>query len=204
MYQSKPINSRVHLETTVGSPSVQRNHPSHYVQQCEGKIYGHPENDNPPKVVGNYRFWQAQIYQAHLQGITPNEVLMGDLEPLQNLYSKMQGQEWVFRGDLPLQPSNHVILLDEFKITDPIYDHESFKLQCLEEIVRVFCFIEIVAVAYKKVSIKLNTLKKAGFARVSETDFCVRDNFMHFNQPMPVEVEGLHPQVQALLRMMFG
>jgi hypothetical protein len=190
----QPAESRVQLEYTLVSKSVQRRHPSHYALEGSGKIYVHPrlpqtklvlpDAAREPKIVGDFHFWIVQMFQAFADHIEFPVMLSEELSPILGLFSKAQGMEGQFREDLPIEACNNLAVMDRFTINDPTYDHETLKRNCIEEFVRVFCHIEIVALHFEGVKLAQETLKKMRFARVSETDFLIRDNCVHFGGPL--------------------
>jgi len=196
MTDKRPIRSHVAQRYTLTSVSVDRKHGSHYVQQgqCQVLYYPRlpdvtpiilPEESKKPKEAATFRFWVIQILQAAAEEVNLAEVLTGDLEPLRSLFSQVEGEEGAFRSDLPLGGCNHLLVADKFEVADPMFNHETLKRQCLEEFVRVFGYIEVMAVNYKTIGLELATLKEMTFARITGTDYAVRDNAEFHGGVMP-------------------
>jgi hypothetical protein len=194
---SQPQNSRVQLEYTLVSRSVQRRAPSHYVQEGTATIYvdGIPAKAGgqlllsfaqapKPKAVGKFHFCIAQTFQAMTDGIDFSEIFSKELAPILGLFNNDKALMGYYREDIPIDPSNTLVIVDKFEITNPVFDHESLKQQCLEEFVRVFCYIEVIAL-HQSVKVDAETLKAMKFAKVSETQFFLRDNCIHFGGQMP-------------------
>ena len=186
----QPVESRVQLEYTLVSKGVQRRHPSHYILEGNGKVYVHPrlpqtklvlpDTAREPKVVGDFHFWLVQMFQAFANHVAFPVMLSGQLSPIFTIFNP----DGNFRDDLPIDPCNNLAVIDRFAINDSVYDHEAFKRDCLEEFVRVFCYTEVVALRFEGVKISPETLTKMRFARVSETEFLIRDNCVHFGGPL--------------------
>ena len=199
----RPKDSRVQIKYTLVSKSVQRKHPSHYVQEGDGTIFVHSNatgDTKRPKSVGSFHFWVVQTFQAFAAHVDFKQMLSDELAPIANLFSKVPGMNDQFREDLSIEPCNSLVVVDRFTINDSDFDHETLKQQCLEEFVRAFCYIEIIVVG-PGVKLEPDTLKKMKFAKVFETEFFIRDNCSHFGGPI-VEQSGISSD--DYLRLIMG
>lgn len=182
MPRKKPINSFVELSTTFINPSVLRRDPSHYIIRAKGSIIGHPKEDEIAKkstVVGTYKLLFIEVGLAHIANLCPVDVLVKDLKFLLPLFSTKPQEIFYFKKDIDIRPSGNLMLLSEFKIKNPIYEHESFKLDCLEEIVRSFGITEVIMIDISKVKIDMASLLKIGFTKIGNTSILIRDNAVY-------------------------
>jgi hypothetical protein len=190
MALTQPIKSRIQLEWTGVCLGVQRKHPSHYLQRVEGKIYAHPvfaetaiaipDSAKQPQVIGTFGFWQAQIWQATCEAVLVRHIFAGRAKELNALFSHVRGDNGSFRQDLPIEPCNFFMALDHCAIADATYHHDTLLRECIQELVRVFAFIEVTVIDIKKVILPESILADMEFTKVSETPFAIRDNCRYY------------------------
>lgn len=175
--QKKPHQSRIKLEYRFSSESVLRKHPSHYVQKIEGNIIYFPNEFNEEsETIGNFTCYLSQIRAAVRNNFTVQQIFTDNLAYMAKLFSSNDLHQGNFRKDLKIDPCDSILFLDEFKINDSIYRHDSFIKQCVEEIAAIFVQFEIIAIRRDIEDIPMTILNEMNFARVTRTNLAVRDN----------------------------
>ena len=182
----RPTNSRVQLECRMTTPSIRRSHPANFVQRIEGKVLAYPVVLKAfpllpkclwkPKTVGRFAFHLIHVGQSRLSDFWFHQILEHASSDVKVLFGSAPDYDSCFRSDLPLEPSDVVLVLDKFKIHRS-HHHDQLIMDCIEELVRLFVYHDVIIIRRGVIDDKL--LMDMGFALITETSFLLRDNELH-------------------------
>jgi len=137
-------------------------------------------------VVGTFSLHIIQLNQLVTSPVIASPLRGGPFgTELADLASLVDRETLFFRSDLPIQPCNILVAIDRFEITHHSYNKYSPIKDCIEEIIRLFAYNEVIAIK-KGAGIDPQILKQRGFAAVTESPYFVRDNELYRQGEFPV------------------
>jgi len=187
-FKPQPPTSVVKFDLRAEIP-IARKRPSHFVQRYEAKILV-DRSSGQTTLLGHLSFYVVQVRQAMQNPFFTLREVFESHDALGGLYdgimSFLPDKEGSFRDDLPIEPCNSLLFLEQLRLRKRITNFQLVEA-CVEELIKLYSWLEVTVADMDNIELEPDEWRQLGFARATGTTFVLRDN-----ESVVKEIEGLH------------